>query len=86
MNPVTQILSDPEHVAPDVDGTDGLRLQARALAASANAIVITDREGRIEWVNPAFTTFTGYTADEVQGRNPRFLKSGAQDETFYADL
>ena len=86
MNPMTQILSDPEHVAPDVDGTDGLRLQARALAASANAIVITDREGRIEWVNPAFTTFTGYTADEVQGRNPRLLKSGAQDETFYADL
>ncbi len=60
-----------------------LRLQSTALEAAANGIVITDREGTILWVNPAFTHLTGYTADESIGKNPRFLKSGKQDVAFY---
>lgn len=64
-----------------------LRLQGAALAAAANAIVITDRNGRIEWVNPAFTAATGYTAQEAIGHNPReLIKSGHQDQTFYKTL
>jgi PAS domain S-box-containing protein len=63
-----------------------MRLQATAMAAVANAIVITDRQGTILSVNPAFTTITGYTEGEVLGRNPRILKSGRQDEAFYRTL
>jgi PAS domain S-box-containing protein len=63
-----------------------LRLQATALSAAANAIVITDSTGRIEWVNPAFTVLTGYTLEEVRGENPRVLKSGSHPTEFYKEM
>jgi PAS domain S-box-containing protein len=64
-----------------------LRLQSAALRATAHAMVITDRAGVIEWVNPAFSELTGYTAGEAVGRNPRDLvKSGQHDAAFYEDL
>ncbi len=61
-------------------------LQAGALDAAANTIVITDTFGNIQWANPAFETLTGYTLSEVAGRNPRMLKSGKQGADFYRDL
>jgi PAS domain S-box-containing protein len=63
------------------------RLQAAALDAAANAMLITDRCGVIQWVNQAFCSLTGYTAKEAIGRNPRELvKSGVHDCAFYRDL
>lgn len=63
------------------------RLQAAALQSAANGIVITDIDGVIEWVNPAFTALTGYTLDEARGCNPRELVySGAHDNLFYAEM
>lgn len=49
---------------------------SRALEQSPNAILITDLDGTIEYVNPAFTRLTGYQAEEVVGKNPRILQSG----------
>lgn len=63
-----------------------LRLQSAALEAAANAIMITDRAGVIQWINPAFTRLTGYTAAETIGQNARILSSGKQDKAFYASL
>jgi diguanylate cyclase (GGDEF)-like protein/PAS domain S-box-containing protein len=63
-----------------------LLLQSAALEAAANAIVITDHEGKIVWVNHAFTTMTGYGKQDVLGRNPSLLKSGEQSASYYADL
>lgn len=63
-----------------------LRLQSTALESAANAIVITDRKGEVLWVNPAFTTLTGYASHEAVGGNPRVLKSGAQDRDFYRNM
>jgi PAS domain S-box-containing protein len=63
-----------------------LRLQHSALEAAANAIVITNREGQIRWVNDAFTRLTGYSREEAIGRNPRVLKSGRHDAEFYRRL
>ncbi|MGA9073445.1 MAG: PAS domain S-box protein, partial [Candidatus Sulfotelmatobacter sp.] len=63
-----------------------LKLQSAALEAAANAIVITDYEGTIVWVNRAFTTMTGYSKEEVLGKNLRMLKSGEQPESYYAKL
>ena len=49
----------------------------------AESIIITDREARITYVNPAFERVTGYTRNEVFGRNPSLLKSGLQPASFY---
>lgn len=65
---------------------DRLWLQGSALEAAANAIVITDRDGMIINVNPAFETLTGYSFLEAIGNNPKFLNSGEQDEAFYANM
>ena len=64
-----------------------VRLQGAVMQAAANAIVITDPNGRIEWVNTAFTTMTGYSAGETIGQNPRdIIKSGRQSPPFYLQL
>ena len=47
-----------------------------AVEQSPAVIVITDRQGCIEYVNPKFTRVTGYTLDEARGKNPRILKAG----------
>jgi PAS domain S-box-containing protein len=52
----------------------------------AESIVITDLDGSILYVNPAFEKMTGYTWAEAIGRNPRILKSGHQPDSFYEDL
>lgn len=67
-------------------GLEKIRLQGAALEAAANAILITDRDGNITWVNTAFTDLTGYSATEVVGRNPWILKSGKQEPLFYQEL
>jgi PAS domain S-box-containing protein len=63
-----------------------MNLQLSALTAAANAIVITDRQGKIRWVNPAFAKLTGYSAEEAVGNSLRLLKSGRHQPAFYANL
>jgi|GEM_PF-3129410 len=65
---------------------EALRIQSAALNATANAIIITDQDGTIQWVNPAWSTLTGYSSQEAIGQNPRILKSGLQDATYYKNL
>ena len=60
-----------------------IRLQGTALESAANAVMIMDRIGRITWVNPSFTSLTGYTADDVLGRNVRSLTAEQQAQPFY---
>jgi PAS domain S-box-containing protein len=57
-----------------------------AVEQAAEIIFITDTHGTITYVNPAFETITGYTREEVMGKNPRLLKSGKQDTAFYKEL
>jgi PAS domain S-box-containing protein len=64
-----------------------MRLQPGALESAGDAIMITDREGVIAWVNPAFTTLTGFTFSEAIGANPKTLiRSGEQEPPFYREL
>ena len=62
------------------------RTLSRAVEHSPASIVITDAAGKIQYVNPKFLAVTGYTAAEVMGRNPRFLKSGETSREVYAEL
>jgi diguanylate cyclase (GGDEF)-like protein/PAS domain S-box-containing protein len=63
-----------------------LKLQSAALEAAAHAIVITDCDGKIVWLNKAFTALTGYSKEEVLGKNPRLLTSREHSEAYYAKL
>ncbi len=51
-----------------------------------SSIIITDTNGKIEYVNPSFTRMTGYSQDEILGKNPRILKSGYHDVDFYKNM
>ena len=55
---------------------DNLRTVSCGIEQSPASIIIADREGNIEYVNPKFTRLTGYSSAEAVGQNPRILKSG----------
>lgn len=57
-----------------------LRLRDRAIQASINAVIITDLDGNIEYVNPAFERISGYSAGEAVGRNCRFLQNDDREQ------
>jgi PAS domain S-box-containing protein len=59
---------------------------ATAIDQAAEAVVITNLRGDIQYVNPAFEKLSGYSRAEVLGRNPRILKSGRQDAVFYREM
>jgi PAS domain S-box-containing protein len=54
-----------------------------AVEQAAESVMITDRSGTIEYVNPAFERISGYARDEIIGKKPSILKSGKQDAAFY---
>jgi len=59
---------------------------AMAVEQSSDWILITDKEGRIEYVNDAVENITGYKKEELIGRTPRVFKSGKYDDAFYKEL
>ncbi|MGF1640152.1 MAG: PAS domain S-box protein [Rhodospirillales bacterium] len=63
-----------------------LRKFERAVEQGPAAVIVTDTEGAIEYVNPKFTEMTGYPRDDVIGRNPRILRSGSMSHDDYAAL
>ncbi|MBL0312756.1 MAG: PAS domain S-box protein [Holophagaceae bacterium] len=84
---ITHFTSVEQDVSERKQAEASLRLQGGALEAAANAMVITDLKGRIEWANAAFTTFTGYSLDEAIGKQPsELVKSGKHDLAFYKTM
>ena len=86
MRLLTEIAGNISFALDHLKADESRHVQSAALNAAANAIVITDPSGTIEWVNHAFTVLTGYPADDVLGKNPRLLKSGKHDPAFYQSL
>jgi len=74
------------------DITEARQLEAqtkqmsRALEQTADAVMITNRDGVIEYVNAAFEDISGYTKEEVLGRTPSLLSSGFQEPDFYSQM
>ncbi len=69
-----------------IKAREQLQLQENALLAAANAILITDRNGMIEWANPAFTSLTGFSFEEARGRKTNLLRSGVHNDEYYKIL
>lgn len=63
-----------------------LRLSEQIFATALDGIIVTDNQGIIQYVNPAFIQITGYAADELFGMSPRILKSGRHDNLFYQQM
>lgn len=63
-----------------------MKLSATIYRSNADAIMVTDENNLIVDVNPAFTRITGYTLDEVRGKNPRVMQSGKHDQEFYRHM
>ncbi|NOZ34523.1 MAG: PAS domain S-box protein [Chlorobi bacterium] len=63
-----------------------IKLLSTAITQSPTEVIITDIDGNINYVNPKFTEVTGYSASEVLGKNPRFMKSGRQSDKFYKEM
>lgn len=63
-----------------------MRKLTLAVEQTGSVVVITDKEGVIQYVNPRFTEVTGYTADEAIGENPKILKSGQTPLEIYRDM
>ena len=65
---------------------DELGRLSSAIEQTADSVMVTNRQGVIEYVNPAFEQMTGYTREETVGRTPRILNSGRQSQKFYETL
>ena len=74
-----------QNIALETAATEHKRL-ATALESVGDAIMITDMDGAIEYVNPAFEHLTGYTRKDAIGQNPRLLKSGRHEPGFYRQM
>lgn len=83
----TELVGTFEDVSDQRRTMAELNLKSSALDASANAIVITDSEGKIEWANQSFMDLTGYSRVEILDKNPsRLVSSGKHDSSFYKTL
>jgi len=63
-----------------------IQILTNAVEQTADGIIITDRGGIIEYVNPAFESITGYTLGELEGLTPRIINSDVHDRAFYENL
>lgn len=63
-----------------------LKILSHAVEQSSATVIITDSDGAIEYVNRKFTETTGYSAEEVFGKNPRIMRSGHTSQSQYAEL
>ncbi len=86
LNDQEQVMVSIKDLSKEKDYEQKLFLQGKILKSIANAVVITNTEGKITWVNDAFITLTGYSLDEVIGKNPKILKSGKQNQATYREM
>ncbi len=79
-----------QRIARDVDdlrrAEQSLHMLSEAVEHSPSSVIVTDRWGNIEYVNPKFVEITGYSREEVIGRKPRILKSGKTPPEVYEEM
>lgn len=82
----TSIISTVQDVTNRKRSEESLLKLTRAVEQSPASVMIIDRDGRLEYVNPKFVEVTGYEAEEVVGKNPLFIESGYPTGDHYDDL
>ncbi|AFM12374.1 bifunctional diguanylate cyclase/phosphodiesterase [Turneriella parva] len=75
-----------EDITDRIESEKRMRLDAAVISHTRDGVVITTLEPKIVSVNQAYCDITGYSADEVVGKNPSILQSGRQDRDFYAAM
>ncbi|MCB0191834.1 MAG: PAS domain S-box protein [Anaerolineae bacterium] len=83
---VYQLIGSCLNITEQKQAEDQIRQLSQAVEQSPEAIIITNAQEEIEYVNPAFTTITGYSFAEAKGQNPSFLGSGQTPAEVYDDL
>ena len=85
-NSLSYALEHFDKVEAEAKLFEELKVLAHAVDSSPVSVVITDRDGNIEFVNRKFCELTGYGADEARGKNPRILKTGETPPEEYRRL
>lgn len=83
---VTRMIGTETDITERRLAEDKLRKLSRAVEQSPVTVMITDVQGKIEYVNPKFTQVSGYAISEVIGKSPSILKSGSHGVDFYKDM
>ena len=83
---VTNYIGFQEDMTERVESHQMLRRFQRAVESAGHSIYMTDPDGTITYVNPAFERATGYESEEVVGQTPRILKSGEMSDEYYERL
>jgi sigma-B regulation protein RsbU (phosphoserine phosphatase) len=84
--PPDSIMMHTEDITERKNNEQELRKLSSAVEQTADSVILTDKNGIIEYVNPAFEKTTGFTSEEVIGKTPAILKSGHHDINFYKTL
>lgn len=85
-NELESFVAVQSNITNKIKMEEELKKLSSAVDQTADHIIITDKRGNIEYTNPAFETATGYKKDEIIGKNPKILKSGNHDDSFYKNL
>jgi len=83
---LVEILSIGNDITRRKKAEEKMDILSSVLEQTDEGIIITDTTSAIQYVNPAFEQISGYTAEEVNGQNPRILKSGEHDRYFYGEM
>jgi len=83
---ITHFIAIKEDITEKKQTEEQINKLSQAVQQNPCSIIITNSQGKIEYVNPSFTKNTGYTLEEVFGRNPRILKSGEISSDKYKQL
>ena len=84
---ISQIVTVFKDISEKKEIEKNMLILTKALEASTNTIIITDKDAVVQWTNPAFEELTGYTMKDIIGKNPKeLINSGEQTKEFYEDL
>ena len=83
---IFRIIGTSKNITKQKLAVDQLKILSTAVEQSPAVVMITDAHGTIAYVNPMFTELTGYSAEEIKGKNPQILQSGLTPKSVYDEL
>ena len=84
--PPDLVMLHTEDITEQKNNLETVKVLSSAVEQTADSVIIANKKGIIEYVNPAFETTTGYSREEAIGKTPKILQSGMHDKEFYQNL